>query len=110
MKKFIALCLTVSAVALAGDDYQTGLDITTSASSACVTVKPKLNYAIRCTQDTYVRNATTGKGDTATVKDPVAATNKLYDIPSTALQDRICALQVTTGGTCYVYLHREKGE
>ncbi len=112
MKRFALAVLFVAGVALAGDDYLgASFDITTGAGSVCVAnLRPKSNYAIRCTQDTYVRVTQDTTNAPAINKDPIASANKLYDIPTTALQTNVCTRQVTTAGTCYLYLHREKGE
>lgn len=112
MKKFVFAVLLTAGVALAGDDYLgASFDITTGAGSVCATgLRPKANYAIRCTQDTYVRVTSDTTNAPAIAKDPIASAGKLYDIPTTALQTNVCTMQVTSAGTCYLYLHREKGE
>lgn len=99
----------------AGDEYQANLDITTGSSSVCVTgLRPKTQYAVRCTEDTYVRVSAVdafatdgGTGISATVKDAIAPQNKMFDIPTAAQQTALCALQKSTSGTCYVYIFRD---
>jgi len=119
MRKFITAVilstLAVAAVAFAADEYQSGKDITTGSSSVCVSgLRPKTQYAVRCTEDAYVRVSASdafatdgGTGVSATTKDAIAPQNKMFDIPTAAEQTVFCALQKSAAGTCYVYIFRD---
>jgi hypothetical protein len=110
---FFITAVLVPLLALAGDDYLgASFDVTTNTStSACgPTLRPKVNYAFRCTTDTYIRVTSDTTNAGASAKDQIATANKLIDLPTTASQTNFCALAVTAAGSCYTYIHREKGE
>lgn len=108
MKKF-AILLILSAVALAGDDYVQTVAYTGTA--ACSTIlRPKGKYSIRCTSDCHIMVSSDGSANTATTNHMLVSAGKLYDLPTTATQRFICAIQATAAGNAFVYLNRTKDE
>lgn len=106
-----AVMAALALVALAADDYQAGMDITTGASNVCVIARPKTNYSVRCTADAYVRTSPVNDGGIpATSKDVLVTAGKLYDIPTSSSDNAICALQSTASGSCYFYIFRSRVE
>jgi hypothetical protein len=108
MKK-LALLTLLAALALAGDDYQQTVAYTGTA--ACSTIlRPKAKYAVRCTTDCHVKVTVLAATSTATTSDVKLLADKLYDLPTTANQRYICAIQVSAGGNMFVYLNRGTSE
>lgn len=96
----------------AGDDYLgSSTDLATDAGTRCVGLRPKVNYATRCTQDSYIHVATVPDGgDNASTSDVIAPQNKLYDFSTTWDRASVCVLNAGTMGTCFFYQHRERQE
>lgn len=117
MNKLYVLVVTVAALAaLAGDDYLgSSFDVRTGSAPKCSpALRAKQNHAVRCTKDTFVRVSDNPDANFADVVDPIASSNKLYDVATTATQQYLCTLDASDGGVdagvCYIYLHRERGE
>ena len=117
MKKLITLAVAVTlgfaTLALAGDDpVQT---VAYTGTQGCTTaLRPKVNYAIQCTTDCYVRMQ---EANTADAGISVSAGNsvsvpagKLYDTPTTASQVYICVVQSSASGTMKVFVYRSRTE
>lgn len=103
----LAAVLTMATLSWGGDDYQQTVAYT--GTQACSTIlKPKTKYAVRCTTDCHVK--VTSSVGTATTNDVKLLADKLYDLPTTATQRYICAIQVSAGGNALIYLNRSISE
>ena len=108
----VAAVLTLGLCSLpasAGDDYQQTVAYTGTA--ACSTIlRPKAKYAVRCTTDCHVKVTVLAATSTATTNDVKLLADKLYDLPTTANQRYICAIQASAGGNALIYLNRSTVE
>jgi hypothetical protein len=101
--------LLAAAVCLAGDDFIASVSYTgTAACSSQLRAKGK--YAVRCTTDCHVRVSRNGTTDLATTDDVLLSAGKLYDLPTTATQRYICAIQSSANGAVKIYLNRSTQE
>lgn len=105
MKKLAFILLSLLAgVCLAGDDYVATVAYTGTAGCSSE-LRPKAKYAVRCTTDCHVR-VTSSASIVATTNDVKLLADKLYDVPTTATQRYLCAVQVSSGGNMLIYLNR----
>lgn len=110
MKKLFALICLVPLLALAGDDPVAQVAYTGTAACSSQ-LAPKKKYAVQCTTDCYV-----GVSSSNALGLPTAAAsvflqaNRLYDLPTTASQQYICAIQATASGSLKIFLNRGPNE
>ncbi|MFT3866837.1 MAG: hypothetical protein QM729_21450 [Solirubrobacterales bacterium] len=106
MNKFLlGLAVLAATVVLAGDQ-QLGR-FTLSGTAACFNAGPKRKTAIQCTSDAYVNLSPDGVSDLPSSTNGVlVSSGKLYDAPTVANTGYVCAVQVSAGGTCTVFVNR----
>lgn len=111
MKKIIALSLAlIATVAFAGDEPIAQVSYTGTAGCSAI-LRPNTRYAVQPTTDAYVRVTSDTTNATATSNSVKVSADKLYDAWTTNAAGKryICCVQVSTAGTCKIFLYEGEG-